>query len=112
MLDNVEKLGGVEQLLVAHVSERHGGYRNVLRLLAAALPPAIVNKVRGRWSGLGWGGWGWGRVVGGGGGGGGDGGSVGGGGGGDGVGGYISPRAAMVGLVRPPMDRRHCDGAW
>eukprot|EP00904_Undaria_pinnatifida_P011466 jgi/Undpi1/744/HiC_scaffold_10.g04208.m1 len=45
LLDNVDKLEGVEQLLVAHVSERHGGHRNVLRLLAAALPPAVVNKV-------------------------------------------------------------------
>lgn len=62
VLDNVEKLGGVEQLLVAHVSERHGGYRKVLRLLATALPPAIVNKVRKRWSGLGWEGEVWVRV--------------------------------------------------
>lgn len=31
---------------MAHVSERHGGHRNVLRLLAAALPSFVVNKVR------------------------------------------------------------------
>lgn len=42
----MDKLEGVEKLVVAHVSERHGGHRNVLRLLAAALPPSVVKKVR------------------------------------------------------------------
>ncbi|CAB1109775.1 unnamed protein product [Ectocarpus sp. CCAP 1310/34] len=45
VLDNMDKLGRVEQLVVAHVSERHGSHRNVLRLLSAALPPSFVNKV-------------------------------------------------------------------
>lgn len=47
MLDNIDKLEGVERLVVAHVSERHGGHRNILRLLAAALPPTVANKVKG-----------------------------------------------------------------
>ncbi|CAN0187179.1 unnamed protein product [Ectocarpus sp. 4 AP-2014] len=45
VLDNMDKLRRVEQLVVAHVSERHGSHRNVLRLLSAALPPSFVNKV-------------------------------------------------------------------
>lgn len=43
----MDKLGKVEQLVVAHVSERHGSHRNILRLLSAALPPSFVNKVQG-----------------------------------------------------------------
>lgn len=46
VLDNIEKLEGVDRLVVAHVSERHGGHRNILRLLAAALPPTLANKVK------------------------------------------------------------------
>ncbi|CAM9124905.1 unnamed protein product [Pylaiella littoralis] len=45
VLDNVEKLEGVEKLVVAHVSGRHGSHQNVLRMLAAALPPSVVHKV-------------------------------------------------------------------
>ncbi|CAN0546331.1 unnamed protein product, partial [Ectocarpus sp. 12 AP-2014] len=45
VLDNMDKLRRVEQLVVAHVSERHGSHRNILRLLSAALPPSFVNKV-------------------------------------------------------------------
>ncbi|CAM9611500.1 unnamed protein product [Ectocarpus sp. 12 AP-2014] len=45
VLDNIDNLRRVEQLVVAHVSERHGSHRNVLRLLSAALPPSFVNKV-------------------------------------------------------------------
>lgn len=41
----MDKLKDVEQLVIAHVSERHGGYRDVLQLLVAALPPSIMNKV-------------------------------------------------------------------
>lgn len=48
VLDNIDKLEGVERLVVAHVSERHGSHRNVLRLLAAALPPTVSNKVNGQ----------------------------------------------------------------
>lgn len=48
VLDNIDKLQGVERLVVAHVSERHGGHRNILRLLAVALPPTLVNKVKVR----------------------------------------------------------------
>ena len=48
VLDNIDKLGGVERLVVAHVSERHGGHRNILRLLKEALPPAFTNKVEGQ----------------------------------------------------------------
>lgn len=45
VLDNMDKLEGVEQLVVAHVSERHGSHRNVVRLLSAALPPSMATKV-------------------------------------------------------------------
>ncbi|CAN0068449.1 unnamed protein product [Scytosiphon promiscuus] len=45
LLENMEKLEGVERLVVAHVSERHGSHRNILRLLKAALPPSVANKV-------------------------------------------------------------------
>lgn len=48
VLDNIDKLEGVERLVVAHVSERHGSHRNILRLLAAALPPTLTNKVQGQ----------------------------------------------------------------
>lgn len=45
LLDNIDKLQGVEQLVVAHVSRRHNPYQNALGLLAAALPPSVINKV-------------------------------------------------------------------
>ncbi|CAM9902965.1 unnamed protein product [Ascophyllum nodosum] len=45
VLDNLHLFHGVEQLLVAHVSERYGGHRNMLNLLVAALPPSLLNKV-------------------------------------------------------------------
>lgn len=48
LLDSVERLQGVEQLVVAHVSDRHGNYLSVLELLAGTLPPSIVHKVRTR----------------------------------------------------------------
>ncbi|CAN0154823.1 unnamed protein product, partial [Discosporangium mesarthrocarpum] len=46
VLDNAGKFERIEQLVAAHVSERHGSHRNVLRLLVDALPPALINKVR------------------------------------------------------------------
>eukprot|EP00903_Cladosiphon_okamuranus_P012603 g11794.t1 len=45
VLDNIDKLERVERLVVAHVSDRHGGHRNILRLLSTALPSTLANKV-------------------------------------------------------------------
>lgn len=45
LLDNADKLDGVEQLLIAHVSSRYGSYLEVLKLLVATLPCSVVKKV-------------------------------------------------------------------
>ncbi|CAM9981744.1 unnamed protein product, partial [Choristocarpus tenellus] len=45
ILDNVSRFSDTEQLVIAHVSERHGHHRNILRTLANTLPAKLINKV-------------------------------------------------------------------